>query len=434
MLMNDNNVNTVNIVNKQDERRERNKQKIANKLLDYDLFLDKKQLKANKKLKVIEKDNEFKTREVKAKCSTNTLVLKGGYVLGRFCLLLTFVSCLLTFGGNIESFICNIPLIDNEIPSDFLFTWKTVNSILNNNGAEVRNVTIYRLNMVTAPIYTLFLVGMQCILYQVSITIHIIKLKFKAYYIYALIVQYSMLFYSVYSNYKFLSHYVRPANLTDSFMVFIPSLLLDISCIFFLSLSMRMKTLNFDNDIEDNMLIKLIKNSAKYKAKNSAKYKAKNKAKNSTKYKAKYKAKNSTKYKAKNSTKLNNVIERKKRKNSTKNSTKLKKNENAESIGNTCNGNKKAVLKKDVNKSSFEGKKSTGNSTNKAKDKELKAVLNYIEKLKENNTKIIKVKDLKNSTKIDKNKWLKIKDILLEKNIIHVNAESPRTINISYGG
>ena len=428
MLMND-------TVNTQNEKRERNKQKIANKLLDYDLLLDKKQLKANKKLKVIEKDNDFKTREVKAKCNINTLVLKGGYVLGRFCLILTFVSCLLTFGGNIESFICNIPLIDGETQSDFLFTWKTVNEIINNNGVEVRNVTIYRLNLITAPIYTLFLIGMQSILYQVSITIHIIKLKFRAYYIYALIVQYSMLFYSVYSNYKFLSHYVRPDSLIESFMVFIPSLLLDISCIFFLSLSMRMKTLNFDNEVEDNLLLKLIK--SRYKNGNNIAKIPDKKDKNIAK-----KIDGISNNIAKNLDEDSNIIAKKNRKYRLKNSNDFnkliaKKTSklllDAKQLEPDIIGTKvaKTAIKKAIKTVAEKQPKTVKTITkpsNKNSETDYKNITKYIKKLKEKNIKNINVGLLLTDLKIDKNRWQKTRDRLILEGVVSFNGRTTKII------
>lgn len=457
MLLNKNDKNDINA-----KKRNFNKEKLNNKLLDYDFKLDKQQLKSNKKIKKIEKDNDFKYREVEVKCNIKSLALKAGYTLGKICIVLTFISCLLTFGGNIEKFICNIPLTKEQSPDNYT-TWTRILSVTRlEDGTFYRQVEYLRFNWLTTAIYIPFLIGMQSILYQISLTIYIIKTKFKQYYAYALILQYSMLFYSVYSNYIFLSYYVNPNTFMEKIMCFIPSLLLDMASIFFLSLSMRMKTLNFDEkqmNKTQNLLIKGLRKMTEKRNKNKKKI-----------------PKKTTKFKLKNNKDLDKIITKKIPKKMTeknekdnlnpdkiipgkmtkkmtekmtkKNEKRFLKNEKPEiavDLETVNNGNekkdiipvknpvKKKVKNANENISTMRTKKATGNATNKLKNAELKRVKIYIEKLKIKGTKKVVINDLKSKCKIDKNRWLEIKQDLIKEDLIYVSKNGKITY-INQGG
>lgn len=469
-----------------------NYEKLNKKTKKYKYKIDKQMLRQNHKLIKIDKENEFKVREVAVKCNMNTLALKAGYTLGKICIMLTFISCLLTFGGNISKFICNIPLLATENAKDFSFTWKVIQSIKElEDGTMLRNTVIYRINIVTTLIYIPFLIGMQGILYQVSITIYIIKTKFKQYYKYALLLQYSMLTYSVYSNYLFLSYYVQPTTILDKAICFIPSFLLDIACIFFLSLSVRMKTLNYDNesettsedtkDLQQKLLTKGIKKYNEYKDKKENKKvenideipgekeveipdkKVENKNEKLVKEFQPENEKNTNLENLERVCKENKKPVENKDENKVENKDK-KTGENADidfnkiyekllakdptnkfKISDEISGEKKVENKveKEVeneskitvknakkNESKLTVKKPTGTATNKNKLADLNKVKKYIAKLKDSNIDILKVTAMKEKCKIDHNKWAVIKPQLIKEKIIYM-SENNRITHIN---
>lgn len=465
---------------------DKNYEKLDKKTKQYEYKIDKQMLRQNHKLIKIDKENDFKVREVAVKCNMHTLALKAGYTLGKICLVLTFISCLLTFGGNIDKFICNIPLLATEKPEDFSFTWKVVQSIDKlKDGTILRNTSIYRLNVVTTLIYIPFLVGMQGILYQVSITIYIIKNKFRQYYKYALLLQYSMLAYSVYSNYLFLSYYVQPTTILNRVICFIPSFLLDIACIFFLSLSVRMKTLNYDNEIEttEDLQQKIIKKGIKkytdYKNKKEDKKEVETEDKKveipdekeveipdekEVESPDKKVEISSEKFQLKNekNTNLENlerVFEEDKKpvenldenldENKVENTDEkpVKKtdidfnkiyekllakdpankykiqdeNKVENKVENKDKNNKKITVKNAPKKITNKLTVTTGKATNKNKVADLNRVKKYIAKLKDTNINILKVAAMKEKCKIDKNKWAVIKPQLVKEGIIYMS-------------
>jgi len=438
-------------IDKSDIKREKHRKILENKKLDYILKLDKMRLKDELKIIKIDKDNEFKTNEVKAKCNINTLALKAGYTLGKVCLILTFISCLLTFGGNISTFICNIPLMSGENKTDYLFTWTKVletTSVSNNVSKDV--VQILRFNLITTMIYIPFLIGMQSILYQISLTIYIIKTKFNQYYKYALILQYSMLFYSVYSNYVFISYYVRPNGIIDRIMCLIPSLLLDISGIFFLSLSMRMKTLNYDSeeiDKQDNLIISVlnvidsIRNRKKDNLKTDKNITEKDDIDNldldknldekifkndileneNDNLKADEKEEDLKELKL-----INFQMEKYLKNDEKKNDVFL---ERVDELNKKADIKEDKILVKNDKENTFEKtdikvKKSVNKKVDKAKNAEEKKVRNFIEKLILKGQEKIIVNELLEKCKIDKNKWQIIRDKLISEDILYMVGKS----------
>jgi len=228
-----------------------------------------------------------------------------------------------------------------------------------------------------------------------------------------------MLIYSVYSNYKFLAYYTKPNTLSVAIVTFIPALLLDIGCIFFLSLSQDNKSLNFHTEKAGNLYKNLIDIFNK-----------KNKKSNANSIDLNIDLNDST----------NKSIDKK----SCLKNNKIKTAENIERVNN---GNKKEEEKKDkiidintdinsdikkvkTSKENISGiklKKITKNSSNKIKNSDIKKVKNYIKKLVENGIEKIKIEDLKTKCKIDKNRWLEIKDILVNEGILYISENKRNT-------
>jgi hypothetical protein len=428
------------------KKRNRNRKILENKKEDYKLSLDKRQLKDDQKIDHIDKQNTYKIREVKAKCNMSILALKAGYTLGKMCIILTLISCLLTLGGNIDNFICNIPLLKGENKEDFLFTWrKVLKTTAVGDNVSQDTIQILRFNVVTTLIYIPFLIGIQSILYQVSLCMYIIKCKFRAYYKYAVVLQFSMLFYSVYSNYMFISYYVRPDTLMEKIMCFIPSFLLDLASIFFLSLSMRMKTLNYDSneiDKQDNLLLKGLRHLSN---KNVAKSGNESSKKDNDKV-AKSGNKKDEKFDEKNE---KNIAQK-----SEKNIAKKGDNQKFESLENpgedkantainfneiSLKKNEKNIAQNIAKKGNEKGdkkyKKNTGkltkisdNASNKNLEKSYQKVIKYIYRLKEKNIDKVHVGTLLSKLKISKNIWHIIRDRLISEGILSFNGRVTRIL------
>ena len=433
-----------------EKKRNRNRKILDNKKEDYKLSLDKRQLKDDQKIDHIDKQNNYKIREVKAKCNMSILALKAGYTLGKMCIILTLISCLLTLGGNIDNFICNIPLLQGENKDDFIMTWtKVLKTTAIGDNVSQDTIQVLRFNWVTTLIYIPFLIGIQSILYQVSLCMYIIKSKFRAYYKYAVVLQYSMLFYSVYSNYNFISYYVHPYTLTEKIMCFIPSFLLDLASIFFLSLSMRMKTLNYDSneiDKQDNLLLKGLRHLSN---KNVARTGNKNSETDNDKV-----AKSGNEILEKNEKNIADKNEKNIALKSEKNIAKKGDNQNFESLENpgddgvntainfndfSLKKNEKNIAEKSEKNIAKKGdkkyKKNTGeltkksdNASNKNLEKNYQKVIKYINKLKEKNIDKVHVGTLLIKMKISKNIWHIIRDRLISEGIISFNGRVTRIL------
>lgn len=384
------------------ERIEKNIEILEEKKNKHKLSLDKKYLKNEKNLIKINKENEFIIDEAKVKNNINVLILKAGKKIAKMCILLTFISCLLTIGGNIDTFVFNIPLVDGEVKNDFVLTRTIVKETKQISSSVSKDfVQVFRLNIITSLVYIPFILALQIILYQISINLYNIKTRFHRYYNHAILLQYLMLFYSVYSNYKFLEYYTNPSGIIDVIMILIPSVLLDVSCIFFLSLSQDKKSLNYHTKTDLN-------NIKKFRLKNKEMSIPEN---------------------------IERVEEGRKKTGENKDES-LVENESEnkdESLVKNESENKDENINK--TKGKFKPKLPTGNVNNRNINSDLKKVENYIKKLVEKGIEKIKVIELKKTCKIDKNKWAAIRKVLIKKGIIYLSENKRNTFikNINGG-
>jgi hypothetical protein len=200
-----------------------------------------------------------------------------------------------------------------------------------------------------------------------------------------------------------------------------------------------MKTLNFDNEVEDNLLLKVIKN--RYKNGNNIAKKTDKKDKNIAKKIdgnndiiandiAKIPNKNSNiiakktkKYRLKNSNDFNKLIAKKK--------DVLLLDAKSLTPGNTDIKLVKTAIKKAIKTVAEKQPKTVKTITkpsNKVSDSDYKKIKKYILKLKEKDIKNINVGDLLNKIKINKNTWQKIRDKLIVEGLVSFNGRTTKII------
>lgn len=320
----------------------------------------------DKKINKIIVKNEYKIKKTKALNNVDIETIKSGKVLNFVCLFLSLISCFMTVGGNYSYFIGSVFAL---------------------------------------AIYVFFVAGISIILFQVSKNIYTIKKQFKQYYFWSLLLQYSMLIYSVFSNYKFLASYITVDNFQSKIFIFIPSFLLDVGTIFFIGLSIDQKKLNYHSEkidqVKDIVQIDQVKdeNIVQIDQKNSL---IDNKNIDQVKNIENVKSSNSLTFNGDRS--IN--IDENKRSLEIKNDRPIYYKKPVDNKKIDQDDNK--YIDQDDNK-----KTSASVSDNLKTLSDNLKVINYISDLTANKINVIKVSELINETKISERQWKKTRDLLI---------------------
>jgi hypothetical protein len=349
--------------------------KLENKKLDHKLALDKNYLKKEKHLESINRKNQFILDENKVNNNKSIKILASGKKIGKWCLILTIVTTLLTLGGNWETFIFNKRVEDDVL--HYTFT-----------GFEI------------AIPFILAVVALQTVLYMVSLNKTIIRQHFIKYKAVADLIQFLMLCFSVYNNYKFFAQSLKPETVLGHINIFFPALMIDVACIFLIGLSQDQKQFNYhDSEVKtEKTILEKLWFLVSYPVVNFI----------------------NKRYNKVNQGMVKNKVESTEEKNPV--SIQNSKEEVSQSTKDlNQKDSSKTAIKKASEKAltNYKTRVTTGKSKTKLP---VEKIIDYLEKTYQHNTKI-DVRALKNRYKLSKYKWDKIRNELIQKSILRTDGQ-----------